>query len=302
MIDKITILNSLYNVSCVSSSSLNNLYDLILEDKSRIRDITYDISRNSGKPDIQNKLKKTLPIVIVNGLFNKRDNKCLVEYSSFICIDLDYDLPEEETIRDTDWDNFIANPLTRLAYHSPKGGIKVIIEHDSTDPANHKELYVALSDLLGNPHIDKSCHDLARCHFITYDPGAFYNPASSVYHFTPSSISSEVHIRKTFSGTEFGKMKSLLVPTIPKFSSTKAAIKKAQEIADKHFPVVKGYRNSHTYKLACLFKDYGVSQDDALMYLVLRYVEADFLGSEIENIVKSEIGRASCRERVYDLV
>ena len=80
---------------------------------------------------------------------------------------------------------------------------------------------------------------------------------------------------------------SLLKPVIPKFKSIKAAIKKAQEISDKYFSVVKGYRNSHTYMLACLLKDYGVPQDDALMYLVLRYVEADFTGSEIEDIIES---------------
>ena len=34
-------------------------------------------------------------------------------------------------------------------------------------------------------------------------------------------------------------------------------------------------------------KDYGVSQDEALVYLVLRFIEADFDGVEIENIVGS---------------
>ena len=274
MIDKITLLSTLYNGNCISSSSLKDLYELILEDKSVISNITNDIKRNIRFPKEQDRLKKTLPIVMFNGLFNKRNNNSLIEYSSYICIDLDYDLPKEETIRDTDWNNFRTNPMTRLAYHSPRGGIKLIIEHDSTNPVYHKELYLQLSDFLGNPHTDRNCHDLGRCHFITHDPEVYFNPDSTVYHFIPkSSISSEVSKPKKFSGSDFGKMKDLLVPASHTFKTTKAAIRKAQEISDKYFPIVKGYRNSHTYKLACLMKDYEVPKDEALVYLVLRFVE-----------------------------
>ena len=120
---------------------------------------------------------------------------------------------------------------------------------------------------------------------------SIWYPDSTVYHFIPkSSISSEVSKPKKFSGSDFGKMKELLVPASHTFKTTKAAIRKAQEISDKYFPIVKGYRNSHTYKLACLMRDYGVSQDEALVYLVLRFVESDFMGTEIEDIVKSVYG------------
>ena len=79
MIDRITLLSTLYNGNCISSSSLKDLYELILEDKSVIRNITNDIKRNIRFPKEQDRLKKTLPIVMFNGLFNKRNNNSLVE-------------------------------------------------------------------------------------------------------------------------------------------------------------------------------------------------------------------------------
>ena len=67
----------------------------------------------------------------------------------------------------------------------------------------------------------------------------------------------------------------------PKFKNPDQAIKKVQELSDRYFPVSRGFR------FACKLHDYGVSKDDALMYLLLRYVEPDFDGTEIEGIVNS---------------
>ena len=65
------------------------------------------------------------------------------------------------------------------------------------------------------------------------------------------------------------------------------AIKKVQELSDRYFPVSHGFRNSNLFRFACKLHDYGVSKDDALMYLMLRYVEPDFDGIEIESIINS---------------
>jgi hypothetical protein len=91
---------------------------------------------------------------------------------------------------------------------------------------------------------------------------------------------------KTIKSTGATFWKNLMLPP-PKFKSPDQAIKKVQELSDRYFPVSHGFRNSNLFRFACKLHDYGVSKDDALMYLMLRYVVSDFDGTEIEGIVES---------------
>ena len=176
-----------------------------------------------------------------------------------------------------------------MAFHSPRGGIKLIIQHDSLDPAFHKELYRSISEYLGNTHIDSKCDNLSRAHFISYDPKVYYNSGSKVFHFIPSSPAAKITpyvALKTIKSTGATFWKNLMLQP-PKFKNPDQAIKKVQELSDRYFPVSRGFRNSNLFRFACKLHDYGVSKDDALMYLMLRYVELSFGGIEIESIINS---------------
>ena len=70
-------------------------------------------------------------------------------------------------------------------------------------------------------------------------------------------------------------------------TTLKRCIRKVQELSDRYFPVSHGFRNSNLFRFACKLHDYGVSKDDALKYLMLRYVELSFGGIEIESIINS---------------
>lgn len=289
MTDKITLIEGLFRNRYVCISELLDLKNKIETPYGYIKDITLDIQRNIGNKKRQNWLKKKLPIVLVNGIFGKRLDTALTDYSCFICMDLDYELPNELAERDSDWVKHTSDPYVRMAFHSPRGGIKLIIRHDSLDPTFHKELYHSISEHLRNTHIDSKCDNLSRAHFISYDPRVYYNADSKIYHFVPSSPVVKITpyvASKTIKSVGATFWKNLMLPP-PKFKNTDQAIKKAQELSDKYFPVSPGFRNSNLFRFACNLHDYNVPKDDALVYLMLRYVESDFDGTEIENIVNS---------------
>ncbi len=289
MTDKITLIEGLFRNQYVCISELLDLKNKIETPYGYIKDITLDIQRNMGNKKKQDWLKKKLPVVLVNGIFGKRLDTALSDYSCYICIDLDYNLPNELSERDSDWVKHTSDPYVKMAFHSPRGGIKLIIQHDSLDPAFHKELYSSISGYLGNTHIDSKCDNLSRAHFISYDPKVYYNADSEIYHFVPASSTAKITpyvTSKTIKSTGATFWKNLMLQP-PKFKNPDQAIKKVQELSDRYFPVSRGFRNSNLFRFACKLHDYGVSKDDALMYLLLRYVEPDFDGTEIEGIVNS---------------
>ena len=117
----------------------------------------------------------------------------------------------------------------------------------------------------------------------------YYNANAEIYHFVPASSTAKITpyvASKTIKSTGTTFWKNLMLQP-PIFKNPDQAIRKVQELSDRYFPVSHGFRNSNLFRFACKLHDYGVSKDDALMYLMLRYVESDFDGTEIEGIVES---------------
>ena len=243
MTDKITLIEGLFRNQYICISELLDLKNKIETPYGYIKDITLDIQRNMGNKKKQDWLKKKLPVVLVNGIFGKRLDTALSDYSCYICIDLDYDLPNELSERDSDWVKYTSDPYVRMVFHSPRGGIKLIIQHDSLDPAFHKELYSSISGYLGNTHIDSKCDNLSRAHFISYDPKVYYNADSEIYHFVPASSTAKITpyvASKTIKSTGATFWKNLMLQP-PKFKNPDQAIKKAQElVGDFGIPICFG--------------------------------------------------------------
>ena len=288
MTNNFTILGNLFkDKGLYYSITLPDLRDIIRCPKGCIREKTGYIRFLNGKPEEQKKEKKKLPVALINGLFEYRNNQGLRDYSCYACLDLDYDLPKENNKVRDDWNKIITDPCVRMAFHSPRGGIKVIIQHDLTDPSYHKDLIDELNHYLGIANSDPSCKDLARATFISYDPDVFYNPTSQVFHFSvpPGQIITP-YTRKSSKNSfkNSRQFQNKFTPAVPSLPSEKA-IQLIQKKSDKYFPVCKGMRNSNTFIFACRLRDYGVPKDEAEKYLILRYIQPDFDGNEISGIV-----------------
>ena len=120
---------------------------------------------DNGK-DVYNKKKKLLNAVTLSGNFNGRTE--LVEYSGLIQGDID-NVENPEMLRD----EIALDPHVRTSFLSPSGrGVKVAICVDP-DPERHKDSFVAIQTYFKDKfsvELDKSCKDIARLLFISYDP------------------------------------------------------------------------------------------------------------------------------------
>lgn len=292
MTQDITIFEELCNTEKRSVATVADLMDIITTPRGEIRRITLDIQRSSD-PKRKEMLKKRLPVVVANGIFTRRTAGKIDDYGCYLILDYDYKLPMEQSKRDEDWEALKSDPHTRLLFHSPRGGIKQLIAHDSVDSAHHSEVYQAAGKHFKNLYgvvADQKCKDLPRCHFICFDPDAVYNPLSEVFHFTPSATPQPFSAsHKGGSVRSIGSLRESLNLSTKFFPTHEKAIAKAQEWCDRRFPLCHGFRNAHLFKFATLLHDWGVPYEMALLYLTLRYIEPDF-NTEVEGVVRSAYG------------
>ena len=116
-------------------------------------------------------LKKSLPYVTVSGLFTHRKKDGLVKHSGFICLDFDdmEDVNESFKVVSND-------PHTFAAFRSVSGrGLAVFVK---VNPKRHLDAFLALERYFANKYfltVDKSCKDITRPRFISYDSDLYSN-------------------------------------------------------------------------------------------------------------------------------
>ena len=82
----------------------------------------------------------------------------------------------------------IKTPCVCCVFVTPSGkGLKALVLHDNTDPAMHEDLYEQLLQKFNVASKDKSCKDLARRNYLSYDPNIWTNPNPVPYHYVPST-------------------------------------------------------------------------------------------------------------------
>lgn len=266
------------------------LHGLIKADYGPIKERTLFVRYVcKGYEEWQRAEKEKLIYCLPTGLFNHRSIKGLADYSCYTCFDIDADLdiPAEAEYLEKVWEQLKACPLVVLQWHSVRGGIKFIVEHDSLDPSNHKNLMVCLVAELEKrgvdmEKVDKRCYDLSRAHYVSFDPDAILNDSSEVYHYIPTATAKPFTAKLT-------KQKRIAIEKIlgkpRKYADEWSAIQSVQKESNERFPVVKGCRNINVFIFAVKLHDLGVSKEMAIQYLILRYSEDDFPASEIKKIV-----------------
>ena len=123
--------------------------------------------QNSGKAEYD-KAKKELYAVTLSGLFQGRTPETMVRYSGLLQGDID-NVEDPETLRDS----IALDPHVRASFLSPSGrGVKVAI-CVSDNPEHHRDSFLAAKAHFKEKFsvdLDKSCSDIARLLFISYDP------------------------------------------------------------------------------------------------------------------------------------
>jgi predicted P-loop ATPase len=122
--------------------------------------------------------KRMITCVTASGVFRERKSNLLIEHSGFICIDID----AKDQICKIDIEAIKKDPYTYCVHQSVGGyGYAVFIKIDGE---KHLEAFLGLENYLFVNYsivIDKSCKDVSRLRFVSYDPSLFINEKSKVF-------------------------------------------------------------------------------------------------------------------------
>ena len=136
-----------------------------------------DEIRSHSDPALIAEKKRNLPYVTISGEFSKRNNDGLIRHSGFICIDID-------KIENTGelFGRVITDQFVYAAFRSASGnGIAIVIK---IDPKKHLDSFLGLEKYFADKFevmIDKSCKDVSRPRFVSYDPDCQINPHAETF-------------------------------------------------------------------------------------------------------------------------
>lgn len=281
---RITVFRNVTDSHSPAIVPFGDVMDLIKKPTPDLEKAVKEI-RKAPDHDTKNKLKvTTLPVICFSGVFTKREDAALQEYSDLICIDLDdvRDIPSElQRIK--------TFPYVAAAFISPSGlGIKVIIFHNNGNSSYHKELYHKLGSEMGFTDrsdlvFDLSCSNLSRACFFSVDHKAYYNPQATPYHFIPDPNYVAPVIKKTHADIAF------TTPPITDPAKLRLQIQETHCLFEKHYNMNPGVRNCHLYILARFFRLDGIPEQVAIDYLVAYYADPSngFPAYEITSAVQS---------------
>ena len=238
--------------------------------KSGANKDTIKIIRSCKDKGERNEYKKLLPAICFSGQFNKRSDSSLILHSGIICLDFDDYEKKKDMLQDKEM--LCKDKYVYSVFISPSGnGLKVLIKIPQ-DPDNHVNYFNALSKHFDSQHFDKTCKNLSRVCYESYDPLIYINENSSVWDKIDEPEYKEVNTyrdRPTIPITDENKVVDILV-----------------KWWTKKYPMVEGQRNQNVFILAMAFNDYGINKSLA-GYVLSQYVTEDFTHEEIDRTINS---------------
>lgn len=121
---------------------------------------------------------KNLDYITPSGVFSYDNDNSLISHSGILCMDLD-DVEDTETLKQQLIDDI--NFITLFLFRSPCGkGLKWFIQIDLS-VCDHKTWFSAVREYLmttyglSDKQVDKSCANVSRACFMSFDPDAYIN-------------------------------------------------------------------------------------------------------------------------------
>jgi archaellum biogenesis ATPase FlaH len=169
---------SLYSFPITELDSIANIttFDIYVKLKSPI--LEQEIIKIKGigdknERDIQK--RSTLPTVTPSGIFSKRDQKYLITHTGIICIDFD-DVADVKGLKERLLSDREIETL--LLFLSPSGdGLKWFVRIPPNE-FTHILYFLAIENYILETikfQVDKSCKNISRACFLSYDPDAYIN-------------------------------------------------------------------------------------------------------------------------------
>ena len=136
-----------------------------------------------ARKSIKDTMKHAIPCATVGGKFSQRDSEHLIETSGLIGIDIDLKDNGADVMKRVP---SILGKLKYIAYFSKSisgDGYFAIIKLEN--PNHFKQHFLALEQEMKSYGItlDKSCKDITRLRFASYDEECYYNPDATTYYW-----------------------------------------------------------------------------------------------------------------------
>lgn len=227
-----------------------------------------DRVRSEFDKDERNRIKKELPAICFSGEFSRREDKCIVSHSGFIC--LDFDGFEDDLQLDLKKEELKEDAYTYSVFLSPGGdGLKVIVRIPP-DAERHKGYFNALQKHYDCKEFDVTCKNLSRVCYESYDPDIHVNEESLVWDTIDSSeVMSHVNKANTIQLTDEMEI-----------------IRRLKVWWEKKYGMSAGERNNNAYILAIAMNEFGIPKNSAKLSLA-EYAQSDFTTREIDAVVDS---------------
>ena len=231
--------------------------------------------------------ERLLPAVAYNGVFSEVEKHHTMQYSNVTAMDFDKikSYGEMEHLRN----RLIKTPCVCCVFVTPSGkGLKALVLHDNTDPAMHEDLYEQLLQKFNVASKDKSCKDLARRNYLSYDPNIWTNPNPVPYHYVPSTKTT-IQVQQVMQT----QPKNHYAQT-GKTISDRSIISIMNSVWKRNHPEYwqEGHRACSIFKLACWFCKWGVDEDLALEYFIGGWesdtMTEDEISGHVTNAYKTE--------------
>ena len=218
----------------------------------------------------RNEIKKNLPAICFSGIFTKRNDNSITTHSGLMCLDFDGYSKKKELLQEKE--KLSKDKFVYSVFISPSGnGLKVLVKVPQ-DVDNHVNYFNSLEKHFNSEYFDKTCKNLSRVCYESYDPLVFINDNSSVWDKIEEIEYKEVSVLKD-------------APTIPITDENKIV-----EILvtwwTKKYPMSEGQRNQNAFVLAMAFNDYGINKSLA-SYVLNNYATKGFTESEISRTIDS---------------
>jgi len=266
MTKNITIFKNIKETDTPFYVSIHKILNRIKDGKSKelVRSIRLETDKKN-----RNEQKKNLPAICFSGTFTNRKDSSILVHSGFIC--LDFDGYEKKKLMLEQKEKLTKDKFTFSVFVSPSGnGLKVIVKIPS-DLENHLNYFNALENYYESKYFDKTCKNVSRVCYESYDPLIYINENSSLWDKV-----AELEY-KEFSSTD--------APTIPITDENKI-VEILVKWWTKKYPMTEGQRNQNVYILAMAFNDYGV-QPSLAGYILNQYASKDFTQKEIKRTIDS---------------
>jgi hypothetical protein len=226
--------------------------------------------RQEKDKSARNELKKKLPAICFSGLFTKRNDNSITEHSGLICLDFDGYEKRKELLADKE--RLSKSKYVYSVFISPSGnGLKALVKIPQ-DVDNHVNYFNSLENHFDSPYFDKTCKNVSRVCYESFDPLLYINETSSIWDTIEDIEYTEVSVVRD-------------APTIPITDENKI-VEILVKWWEKKYPMSEGQRNQNAFILAMAFNDYGINKSLA-SYVLNGYANDGFSLNEIARTIDS---------------